>query len=526
MSLRTPPHKPAVDHVSVAGTQFFPNVLPPSAAFVETKAGTQSAPNLLPLSDARIEAKIRCHDRYDPIIHRLPTKGSVVLSVLGPTPPKSKAVAGSIEGLAAKLAQLGVDQANTDTNTGKRKVDGSLAAARHGQTTTERWANERFRQTMLLVLEFRREWPGNSLLTADDVEAINTAVDNALYVATNSSHVADIYDMNPMVWAIWLVQRAHTLKVGAWTVESADAQQRLSFENLYRWLEQQHARRDRHDIRDPTTNKVIHRYVLAFKKMIVPPATSNLFKYRKGAQRLSEWIKSGSSDEDAVGLAQGIIDMQPAAIVAPPPGAARRNARANAAWGRARGAQQRRSRLRSVEGDSSDAQETRQVVDAVMQASRAVASTDSDDELVAELEREMEEDEGGSDGAGPSQAGGGVPLEDVQRVLMEDSDGEVESDGGRDGGGGSAQPPPPPQGDELSEYEKERQENIRRNEARLRELGLLDDPPAPARPSTVPRQPRPPRAPDGPRRASRRLQDLPRPPYADVEHSDDESAEG
>ena len=79
MSLRTPPHKPAVDHVSVAGTQFFPNVLPPSAAFVETKAGTQSAPNLLPLSDARIEAKIRCHDRQDPIIHRLPAKGSVVL---------------------------------------------------------------------------------------------------------------------------------------------------------------------------------------------------------------------------------------------------------------------------------------------------------------------------------------------------------------------------------------------------------------------------------------------------------------
>ena len=54
MSLRTPPHKPAVVHVSVAGTQFFPNVLPLSDAFVETKAGTQSVPNLLPLSDARI----------------------------------------------------------------------------------------------------------------------------------------------------------------------------------------------------------------------------------------------------------------------------------------------------------------------------------------------------------------------------------------------------------------------------------------------------------------------------------------
>ena len=255
MSLCTPPHKPAVVHVSVAGTQFFPNVLPLSDAFVETKAGTQSVPNLLPLRDARIDAQIRCHDRHDPIIHRLPTKGSVVLSVLGPTPPKSEAVAGSIEGLAAKLAQLGVDQANTDTNTGKRKVDGSLAAARHGQTTTERWANERFRQTMLLVLEFRREWPNNSLITADDMKEIHAAVDSALYVATSSSHVADIYDMNPTVWAIWLVQGAHARKVGGWTVESADAQQRLRFENLYRWLEQQHSRRDRHDLRDSTTKK-------------------------------------------------------------------------------------------------------------------------------------------------------------------------------------------------------------------------------------------------------------------------------
>ena len=268
---------------------------------------------------------------------------------------------------------------------------------------------------------------------------------------------------------------------------------------------------------------MIHRYVLPFKKMTIPPATNNMFKYRKGAQRLSDWIKRGSSDEEAVGLAQGIIDMQPPAIVAPPPGAYRRNARANVAWGRSRGAQQRRSRLRSVEGDSGDAQETRQVIDAVMQASRAVASTESDDEMAAELEREMAEAEG-SGGAGPSQAAGGVPLEDVERMLMEDSDEEAESGDGGDGGGGSSQPSP--QGDELSEYELERQENIRRNEARLRELGLLDNPLAPARPPSAPRQPRPPRAPDGPRRASSRLQDLPRPPYADVEHSDDESAEG
>ena len=98
-----------------------------------------------------------------------------------------------------------------------KKVDGNLAATRLGQTTTQRWGNERFRQTMLLILEFRREWPGQSLLTADDVERIRTAIDNALAFATTSSHVGDIYDTNPTCWAIWLVQRAHTLKAGGWT---------------------------------------------------------------------------------------------------------------------------------------------------------------------------------------------------------------------------------------------------------------------------------------------------------------------
>jgi hypothetical protein len=123
------------------------------------------------------------------------SRGSVVLSVLGPPKPKPAASTAGIEVLANRLAWLHVEQANTDVNSGKRKVDGSRAATRVGQSTTERWANERFRQTMLLVLEFRREWPGQSLLTVDDVSAIRTAVDSALYTATSSNHVGDIYDM-------------------------------------------------------------------------------------------------------------------------------------------------------------------------------------------------------------------------------------------------------------------------------------------------------------------------------------------
>jgi hypothetical protein len=89
-----------------------------------------------------------------------------------------------------ELAQLLLSLKTADIDgTGKRKVDGTYAATRLKQSTTEKWANERFRQVMLLVLEFRNEWPNKSLITSDDVGAIRTAVDNALFAATSGDHV-------------------------------------------------------------------------------------------------------------------------------------------------------------------------------------------------------------------------------------------------------------------------------------------------------------------------------------------------
>ena len=67
--------------------------------------------------------------------------------------------------------------------TGKRKIDGSYAATRLGETMSSRWANERFRQVMLLIRQFRMEWPNQALLTADDTELIRTAIDVALSTA-------------------------------------------------------------------------------------------------------------------------------------------------------------------------------------------------------------------------------------------------------------------------------------------------------------------------------------------------------
>eukprot|EP00966_Prymnesium_polylepis_P210798 4881398-Prymnesium_polylepis.1 len=177
------------------------------------------------------------------------------LHARGPPSQKPPAIAASIDGLTDQLSYLKVEE-DTDVNTGKRKVDGSHAAARVGQTTTERWANERFRQVMLRILEFRKEWPNNSLLTTDDVESTRTALDDALFIATNSNAIADIYDRNATVWAIYLVQWAHSQKVGDWTAESAAAQQRLSFQALYEWLEGRHSLHQRHDLRDSLTNKV------------------------------------------------------------------------------------------------------------------------------------------------------------------------------------------------------------------------------------------------------------------------------
>ena len=121
---------------------------------------------------------------------------------------------------------------------------------------------------------------------------------------------------------------------------------------------------------------------------------------------------------------------------------------------------------------------------------------------------------GGDDGADSNQGGAGMTVEEIERALMEDSDGAEGDDGiqgreGRAGAGGQQQ------ADELSAFEMERLENIRRNQQRLRELGLLEDPLIPQRQPPAPRQPRQPRASDGPRRQSSRLQGASAPLYDD-----------
>ena len=299
------------------------------------------------------------------------------------------------------------DRAASIEGTGKRKVDGEYAATRLGKPVSTQWLNERFRQTMLLVGQFRTDWrPG--LLTDDDLQFLRVCLDVALATAERQEHIGDIYDMNPTVWAIWLVQHVHAVKRGGWTVTSIQDQILWSVAGMYTFLEAMSERRELTVIRDPATKQILHRYRLPFKTMRVPPRENEVFKWKKAARRLSDWLRSGG----LAPLDEGIIAQQAPTIVPPLPLAARREAQRAALWRRvARRARHRG--LESVRGDGADARETRAVVAAVMHDSRTAETSDesglSDEaasELEAELEREMEADarQGSSSEPTPSLA--------------------------------------------------------------------------------------------------------------------------
>ena len=273
----------------------------------------------------------------------------------------------------------------------KRKVNGELAGTRLGGSVTQSWANERLRQTMLLVLELRMSWPNQSLLTSDDVEYLRTAIDVALASAKYNGHTASIYDLNPTTWAIFLTQHVKSMRKGSWTVETEAAQKMLSFEYLYDWLGEQHKRDDRFNVKDSATGQLLHRYKLPYKpNMIIPPERKEMFKYRKGAKQLSDWMfEGGLAPIDAE-----IQKMEPAKVVERPLLESNRETARSAMWGRV-AARARVRQLTSVtERDGEDERLTLGVVTSVMDASRGDSDEMSDEDaaaLVRELENALEE---------------------------------------------------------------------------------------------------------------------------------------
>ena len=328
--------------------------------------------------------------------------------------------------------------------TGKRKVDGEYAATRLGTSVTAAWLNERLRQTMMLVYEFRVSWPNKSLLTADDVEYLRKAVDVALASALYNKHIGDRYDLSATTWAIFLVQHVKAVRNGSWTAESAASQAIISFENLYNWLAEQHKRGERFDVKDAGTKQLLHRYKLPFKpNMIIPPPKTELFRFKKGAKRLSDWMRDG-------GLApmdERIQNMELATLIEPPPLQSLREERLTALWGRV-AARARVMQLTSVERDGEDASLTRGVVSSVMEASRESCATEMTDAEADDFAREL-----------------GEALEEEPQ--QEPSQQQQ-----------PAQSQPGPSG--LSDYELERLANIARNKKILQELGLEElQPPRP-----------------------------------------------
>ena len=190
--------------------------------------------------------------------------------------------------------------------------------------------------------------------------------------------------------------------------------------------------------------------------MTVPPKQNELFKWKKGAKRLSDWMVQGgfAPIDEAIG------SLKSPTLVAPPPLQSQREARREAMWQRVAGRARVRT-LTSVEGNGEDATLTRSLVRSVMDDSRGSeppAMTDEEtDEFVLQLEAELE---GQQATEPPSQAAAS-----------------------------SSGPSPEP----LSEYELQRLQNIARNRQVLAGLGLEGLGPPPAGPSQAPaRDPYPP----------------------------------
>ncbi|MGZ0214134.1 MAG: hypothetical protein ACKVI4_16780, partial [Actinomycetales bacterium] len=251
---------------------------------------------------------------------------------------------------------------------------------------------------MMLIREFRLNWGFGNIVTNDDMEFIRVCMDVALSEAIRLGHTSTIYDMSPTVWAMWMVQNVLATRTGGWQVQSRQQQLRWCLAGMYAFLEAMHARGDRLTLRDPATKATLHRYKLPFQtRMNVPPRPSDAFKWRKGAQQLSNWMVSGG----LAPLNPGIIQLLPPTIVPLPALASQRADRAAAVWQRI-GQRSRQYELQSVPqgGDDAGAQEARQVVGGVMAESRAAAaaaggsSSSSEqgmsDEAADEMERELE----------------------------------------------------------------------------------------------------------------------------------------
>ena len=114
-------------------------------------------------------------------------------------------------------------------------------------------------------------------------------------------------------------------------------------------------------------SRVIRRYKLPVKKMNVPPKRGELFKWKRGAQRLSDWMVAGGLPP----LHPGIIAQEPPTIVtALPPGAEQAAAQRDRLWRQIATRAREQEELVSALGDGPDDAETREILASLMFESR------------------------------------------------------------------------------------------------------------------------------------------------------------
>ena len=155
----------------------------------------------------------------------------------------------------------------------------------------------------------------------------------------------------------------------------------------------------------------------------IPPPQNELFKWRKGAKRLSDWMERGG----LLPVDPGIINQQPPTLTAAPPLQTRREEARAAMWSRVAARATTRTRMSNAAEDGDDAHFTRDVVASVMAESRQDEAdrgegddASSEDEMVQQLERELEQQQARViDHAGRLQAS---PADDEPQRELDDDD--------------------------------------------------------------------------------------------------------
>ena len=169
-------------------------------------------------------------------------------------------------------------------------------------------------------------------------------------------------------WSVWKTGRVRCWSrfTRPWKQPSQGAGQRTSKKPpVGSWPSSpvQHGKHENRNLYDQVTKKRLKQYKLPFKVFTVPPLSINVFKYIKGARRLSDWVYGCQESMDSqdrprsMGFPYGIIAQKLPELVAASSLAEAAVAKRQAVWERVRARAHRQSvGLRTAQNGSEDAE--------------------------------------------------------------------------------------------------------------------------------------------------------------------------